>query len=416
MIANFNAGNSFYAVALYNQKKVDTGEARILYTQRLRGTSPSVVNRAFELYNLSIGKKVALHVSLSFAEADAPKLDDEQMLSLTKEYLEKMGYAKQPYIVYRHMDTKHPHVHILTSRVDIETQKQINDSFDRIRSKNITDKMERVYGLTISDTQRIVKEEITVPIKRVLEIERPENLPQLNKALEKHQIAARAEKTEKGLIYYRIGEGGIRNSKPYKASLYKDVQLDQDSLKVQFRQNAQARFQVKSAIQKALPNQGKTTIGIFSKELQAKGIYTDFKVNPDNSISIHYGYKGYIYKDVNLNTTAQQQLVFPEPQDLHLREQIKRSIAANQPLELSYQNGKLIVQSPDKELEQNLNKRSDREILAITDLHNNHKEQYQKTDTINARNAILALAASDIDETLQEKINRERIDQRKIKR
>ena len=74
------------------------------------------------------------------------------------------------------------------------------------------------------------------------------------------------------------------------------------------------------------------------------------------------------------------------------------------------------MQSPDKELEQNLNKRSDREILAITDLHNNHKEQYQKTDTINARNAILALAASDIDETLQEKINRERIDQRKIKR
>jgi len=291
-----------------------------------------------------------------------------------------MGYGKQPYIVYRHTDTKHPHVHIITSRVDIVTQKQINHSFDRIRSKTITDKMERENGLTISDNQQLIKKEIATPISKVLQRERPENIVQLNKALQENKVLARAEKTNKGLIYYRVGEDGKRNSKPYKASLYKDVQLDGDSLKNRFRQNAQARYHVKTAIRQALPPQGKTTIGLFSKELQAKDIATDFTVNPDNSISIHYGYKGYIYKDVNLNTTAQQQLVFPEPRDLHLREQLKQSIRANQPLELSYENGKLIVKSPDKELEQNLNKRSDREILAITDTHNKYREEYQRSD------------------------------------
>lgn len=82
---------------------------------------------------------------------------------------------------------------------------------------------------------------------------------------------------------------------------------------------------------------------------------------------------------------------------------------------MSYKNGQLIVQSPDKDLEKELNKRSDREKLAVTDLHNSYKEEYQRSDIPNVRKAVLALASTDIDDTLQEKMNMDR-DQRKIRR
>lgn len=416
MIAQINASKSFLSTANYNQKKVDNKEAQIIYSQKLYSTAPDKVAYVFETLNKSRTQNAVFHISLSFHEDDGLKLNDEKMIELSKVYLERMGYGRQPYIIYRHDDTAHPHVHILTSRVHIEQQKKIEHDFERFRSKKITTQIEREYGLVIANQQPKIKTELVAHIQSALQKSRPENIQQLNQTLEELELPVRARATKNGLIYHGIGKDGKRHSKSYRSSTYKEVGLDAPSLQAQFQQNTQTRQQLQAAINETLPPQGKTTIGLFSKGLQAKGITTDFKVNPDSSVSIHYGYKGYIYKDVNLNTTAQQQLVFPEPQDLRLREQLKQSIAANQPLELSYENGKLVVQSPNKELEQNLNKRSDREILAITDTHNKYREEYQRTDIPNVQNAVLALAASDIDDTLQEKINRERIDQRKIKR
>ena len=416
MIAQINASKSFFSVATYNQKKVENKEAEILYSQKLYSARPKIIEEIFEILNKSRTKNPVLHVSLSFHEDDYPKLDNDKIVELSKEYLDRMGYKKQPYIIYRHYDTTHPHVHILTSRVDIEQQKKIKDSFENLRSMKITTEMERKHGLVIADQQPKIKTELVDHLNTAFQKERPENLQQLNQILEKLQLPVRARTAKKGLIYHGVGTDGKRHSKHYRSSSYKEVGLDASGLQTQFQQNSQARQALKAAIQQALPSQGKTTIGLFSKALQDKGITTDFKVNPDNSISIHYGYKGYIYKGVDLETTAQQQLVFPDPQDLHLREQLKQSIAANQPLALSFTNGKLVVQSPNKELEQELNKRSDKEILAITDTHNKYREEYQRTDVPKIQNAVLALAASDIDDTLQEKINRERIGQRKLRR
>jgi len=75
--------------------------------------------------------------------------------------LDKTDYGKQPYIVYRHNDTAHPHVHVLTSRVNIQTQKKINDSHDFRKPKTITDKLETKYDLTIADPNHFYNNIIT---------------------------------------------------------------------------------------------------------------------------------------------------------------------------------------------------------------------------------------------------------------
>ena len=87
-------------------------------------------------------------------------MSNEKMVEITKDYLNKMGYGKQPLVVYRHDDTKHPHVHILTSRVDIGTGKKLPHDHEHRKSKRITDELEVKYDLTISDKQVLAKREM----------------------------------------------------------------------------------------------------------------------------------------------------------------------------------------------------------------------------------------------------------------
>ena len=124
MVANIRSGNNFYGAAAYNQIKVKKGEAAILYSQNLRGTTPKAIEKSFKNLTNSKIKKPVFHASLSFAKEDKAKLTNEKILKITQDYLDKTGYGRQPYIVYRHKDTEHPHVHILTSRVNIQTQKK----------------------------------------------------------------------------------------------------------------------------------------------------------------------------------------------------------------------------------------------------------------------------------------------------
>ena len=61
--------------------------------------------------------KVVGHISLSFHRDDAPTLTDDRMRELAAAYMECMGIADTQYIVARHNDTEHPHLHIIYNRV-----------------------------------------------------------------------------------------------------------------------------------------------------------------------------------------------------------------------------------------------------------------------------------------------------------
>ena len=69
------------------------------------------------------------HVSLDPSPED--KLTDEQLRKIACEYMERMGYGKQPYIVFKHKDISREHLHIVSLR----------------RSMEILRDLERKYGL-----------------------------------------------------------------------------------------------------------------------------------------------------------------------------------------------------------------------------------------------------------------------------
>ncbi|MEM1118973.1 MAG: relaxase/mobilization nuclease domain-containing protein [Bacteroidota bacterium] len=205
MIAKISSGKNFYGAANYNQQKVKGGMATILHSQDLRRTSPKYLQKTFDLANRTKIKNPVFHVSLSFSAADKVKLSNEKMLKITQDYLENMGYGKQPYIVYRHNDTAHPHVHVLTSRVEVATQKKLPHSFEHRKSKRITDELEVKYDLTISDKQQLAKREMLGDLQKAMQNGKPESLKKLNKELSNMGSDIRIKQKGKGLVYYKVG-------------------------------------------------------------------------------------------------------------------------------------------------------------------------------------------------------------------
>ena len=96
------------------------------------------------------------HISLSFSKQDLPRLTDELMIQISREYMEKMGIRDTQYIIGRHYDKEHPHVHIAFNRVD-NHGRTISDRNDRYRSERICKELTRKYGLYFANGKEQVK-------------------------------------------------------------------------------------------------------------------------------------------------------------------------------------------------------------------------------------------------------------------
>ncbi len=89
------------------------------------------------------------HISLNFAIEDKARLSDELMAEIAREYMRRMGIVNTQYIVCRHTDTAHPHLHIVANRVD-NNGNTISDSNDNRRSTRICRQLTQEYRLHIA--------------------------------------------------------------------------------------------------------------------------------------------------------------------------------------------------------------------------------------------------------------------------
>src|SRR5680860_444264 len=95
------------------------------------------------------------HITLNLPHGE--HLDDAIFHEVSKEYMDKMGYGEQPYVVVRHSDTKHEHVHIITTNVD-ESGKVLG-IFNSYRRNISTQKyLEKKFSLSPSPDTKKEKE------------------------------------------------------------------------------------------------------------------------------------------------------------------------------------------------------------------------------------------------------------------
>lgn len=163
MIAKQIKGKDFYGVLAYNQKKVDKEQGSIIDSNISPG---SIVQQTKEFNivrqlrpNLA---KVVYHTSLNLPYTD--KLTDDEFGNLARDYLEGMGFDDNQYIVYKHTDQDHSHIHIVANRVKFSGD-VVSDSQDYKKSEALVRKLEKKFNLT----QLIQKEESNVLTKGEIE-------------------------------------------------------------------------------------------------------------------------------------------------------------------------------------------------------------------------------------------------------
>ena len=243
MIAKISSTENLGGALGYNFKKVEKGEASILLAQGLYQNKEETYTMAEVFADMQAlipekcrTKKMVFHCSLNPHPDE--KLSDELLVQIAKEYIEALGYGKQPYIVFKHNDIAREHIHIVSLRVDCHGRK-INDKFEKRRSKKITDSLERKFGLIPSSkvTEKAVAEKPKVDIgkgnikgqvanviRMVLGHYRFCSLGELNAILSAYNLAVEEIKTEfrgkkyDGLVYVPTDDKGGKISTPINAS------------------------------------------------------------------------------------------------------------------------------------------------------------------------------------------------------
>lgn len=247
MVAKINRGSSLYGALTYNQEKVNDATARIISSHRMitdvTGNPDKILQQtmlSFENYLLANRntEKPILHISLNPSPEDY--LSDKQFAELAKDYMDRMGYGDQPYIVYIHEDTGRRHIHIVSTCVD-EKGEKISDTYEWNRSmkvcrdletkyklKNITDKQNELlepYLKKVDYSKGDLKTQISNVLKSVKNTYRYQSFGEYSAMLSCFNIEAKLVKGEHegvpftGVVYSVTDDSGKPVSAPIKSSL-----------------------------------------------------------------------------------------------------------------------------------------------------------------------------------------------------
>ena len=223
MIGKIVKGSAFKGCVQYVMGK---DNARLLDADGvLTETAQTITNSFYKQYlmNPNIKRPVG-HISLNYSKHDANILTDGKMAELAKEYMQKMGIVNTQYIVVRHEDREHPHVHIVFNRVD-NNGKTISDKNDRFRNEKICKELKLKHGLyfaegkddvnldRLRDHDR-VKYEIYHTVKDTLKTAR--NWAELQKGLQAKQIEMKFK--YKGQTDVIQGVSFVKNNITFKGS------------------------------------------------------------------------------------------------------------------------------------------------------------------------------------------------------
>ena len=145
------AGSSFPAVN-YNDKKIKKEKGELTLMKNF----PSFIDKDSNKHQvrnylraISIGNKKVLkpqfHAMISTKFREHSK---EELTKIAENFMDEMGYGKQPFTVVFHADTDNNHVHIVSTRVDKTTGKKVNDSFEKLKSQEALNRaLEKIYNL-----------------------------------------------------------------------------------------------------------------------------------------------------------------------------------------------------------------------------------------------------------------------------
>ena len=249
MVAVIKVSSSISRILNYNENKVTQEKAMCLGGKNFPGEAAALsfnarlnyFTRRMELNTNT--KRNSLHISLNF-DTSEKGLGDEKMTEIAHAYMKELGFGEQPYLMYRHHDAGHPHLHLVTtniradgSRIDLHhlgirksepARKKLEEHFGLVRAEDRKNK--RALPEKILRPASYGKMETRMAIQNVLEavLDRYKytSLHELNAVLGIYNVRAergsegsRMEQ-HKGLQYRILDDTGQPVGVPVKASLF----------------------------------------------------------------------------------------------------------------------------------------------------------------------------------------------------
>ena len=242
MVAKISIGNSLYASLTYNGEKINKENGRLLDTNKIYNDGSGTVNihRAYGDFmrwipTSSRTERPMMHISLNPHPDDV--LSDTDFTRLAHDYMQMMGFAEMPYMIYKHTDIDRHHVHIVALRVGTDGR-CISDRNNFYKNRKVCRELEQRYGLKVAEREKItpdmpikkvdpngdIKRQVANAVKIVGMRYKFQTLGEYNAILSLYNI--RCEPTDgrvngreyHGLVYFAMNDNGDTVSTPFKAS------------------------------------------------------------------------------------------------------------------------------------------------------------------------------------------------------
>ncbi|MDN5283928.1 MAG: Relaxase [Mucilaginibacter sp.] len=209
MIGKPITGRSFGGCVRYVVNKQD---AKIIAAEGVRIQNARTVTNDFNLQRKmlpELGKAVG-HLVLSWSREDLSKLSDNIMVERAKEYMDKVGIRNTQFVVVRHHDREHPHLHVIYNRVD-NNGNTITDKNNFAKNVKACKEITLKYGYHIGEG----KEQVNRQALKGKEKTRYELFDAIKAALKQSgdwkQLEANLQKQGIGIAYkYRSGSNEVQ--------------------------------------------------------------------------------------------------------------------------------------------------------------------------------------------------------------
>jgi len=316
MVAKITIPKNIEAALNYNEKKVQKGNAICLhaanYLNEVKDMNFYQKLNGFERLN-SLNDRATtktLHVSLNFDPSE--KLVDNKLIDIANVYMDKIGFGQQPFLVYKHEDAGHPHIHIVSTTIKADGSRINTHNIGRNQSEKARKEIEQLYGLVKAERkQKIIQQKIKpVDIEKALygkhETKRSisnivtavfnqykvASLPEFNAALKQFNVVADRGKEEgriyknRGLVYRILDADGNKVGVPIKASSIGCKSI-LENLEKKFTTNETAKEPFKLRTKNAIDDcllKAPGSVKQLVTELSQKQIYTVLRQNAEGRL------------------------------------------------------------------------------------------------------------------------------------
>ncbi len=97
---------------------------------------------------ISLNERISintLHVSLNFDLSE--NLETKKLQAIASTYMERIGFHNQPYLIYRHDDAGHPHIHIVSTNIQKDGSNISLHNLGKNESEEARKEIEIEFGL-----------------------------------------------------------------------------------------------------------------------------------------------------------------------------------------------------------------------------------------------------------------------------